>query len=253
MLDNVVNTFYTYHMKKKTSELLKTSFVEMAKDLATSTVGHIIAFDPNTQLAQIQIGIVRVVSTGETFEPAPIVECLVYFPGGSSFMVEHQIDPLDEGVVLFSQRCIDGWRETGGVAQQPIIRYHDMNDAMFLPGLRSKPNVIQSFNNDGIRLRNADASAYVWLKSDGSVEITASSVTINGDIMHTGNNTISGVMQSASVTTGSMTSTSGGALTSNVTLSTTGDFVAGGVSLKTHTHPYSWTDPGGSGNTGSPS
>ena len=167
--DNRVNNFYTVSMKQ--SELLRRSFAEMMIDVATSTVGHVLAFDPVTQLAQLQIGIVKVSATGETFEPAPIVECPVYFAGGSSFMIEHQIDAGDECVILFGQRCIDGWRETGGIAQQPIVRYHDVNDAMVLPGMRSKPNALSDFQNDGIRMRNADGSNYIWLKSDGSISI----------------------------------------------------------------------------------
>ena len=155
----------------KQSELLRKSFAEMMIDVATSTVGHVLAFDPVTQLAQLQIGIVKVAATGETFEPVAVVECPVYFAGGSSFMLEHQIDDGCEGVILFGQRCIDGWRETGGIAQQPIVRYHDINDAMFLPGMRSKPNALSDFQNDGIRMRNADGSNYVWLKSDGSIRV----------------------------------------------------------------------------------
>lgn len=186
-----VNKFYTLFMKQ--SELLRRSFTEFMLDVATSTVGHIVAFDPLTQLAQIQIGIVKVKSTGETFEPAVIVECPVYFSGGSQFMIEHQIDMGDEGVILFGQRCIDGWRETGGVAQQPIIRYHDVNDAMFLPGMRSKPNALSNFNNNGIRMRNADGSNYIWLKSDGTAEITVNDLKINANVAITGDVTANGV------------------------------------------------------------
>ena len=252
--DKYVKHFYTMSMKKlSASEYSKLVFVEMMKDVATSTVGHILAFDPETQLAQVQIGILRKDINGATFEPAPIVEVPVYFAGGSEWFVEHQIDPNDEGVVLFSQRCIDGWIQSGGVAQNPIDRFHDFNDAMFLPGMRSQVGKISSFANDGIRLRNKSGDSYIWLKSDGTAEINVTTLTINGDIQQTGNTTISGVMQSASVTTGSMTSISGGALTSDVTFNTTGDFIAGGISLKTHTHPYTWTDPAGSGNTGTPS
>lgn len=167
-------------MKQKPSTVMRKAFDNFMQDVATSTVGHILAFDPTTQLAQVQIGIVRVTVTGETFEPAPIVECPVYFAGGGGFVMEHQIDPLDECVILFGQRCIDGWRETGGVAENPILRLHDKNDAMVLPGMRSRPNVITDFANDGIRIRNADASAYVWLKSDGTCEIKASTLMHNG-------------------------------------------------------------------------
>jgi len=167
-------------MKKlSASEYSRKTFIEMMKDVATSTVGHILAFDPSTQLAQVQIGILRKDINGVTFEPAPIVEVPVYFAGGSEWFVEHQIDPLDEGVVMFSQRCIDGWVTNGGVATNPIDRFHDFQDAMFLPGMRSQPNKINDFQNDGIRLRNKSGTSYIWLKSDG-VEIVSPSLTHNG-------------------------------------------------------------------------
>ena len=217
--DKYVKHFYTMSMKKLTaSEYSKLVFVEMMKDVATSTVGHILAFDPVTQLAQVQIGILRKDINGVTFEPAPIVEVPVYFAGGSEWFIEHQIDPNDEGVVLFSQRCIDGWIHSGGVAQNPIDRFHDFNDAMFLPGMRSQVGKISSFANDGIRLRNKSGDSYIWLKSDGTAEINVTKLTINGDVVVAG-----------------------------------GDVTADGISLKTHTHPYTWTGTAGSGNTGAPS
>jgi hypothetical protein len=37
---------------------------------------------------------------------------------------------------------------------------------------------------------------------------------------------------------------SGGAMTSEA------DIISDGISLQNHTHPYTWTDPGGSGSTG---
>jgi hypothetical protein len=167
-------------MKKlSASEYSKLAFIEMMKDVATSTVGHVLAFDPSTQLAQIQIGILRKDINGATFEPAPIVEVPVYFAGGSEWFVEHQIDPNDEGIVLFSQRCIDGWIQTGGIAQNPIDRFHDFNDAIFLPGMRSQVGKISGFANDGVRLRNKLGDSYIWLKSDG-VEIVSPSLTHNG-------------------------------------------------------------------------
>ena len=58
---------------------------------------------------------------------------------------------------------------------------------MFVPGIRSLDNLIASFSNDGIRLRNADASQYVWLKSDGSC-IMANG---NGNVQLLANGTVS--------------------------------------------------------------
>ena len=91
-----------------------------------------------------------------------------HFAGGQ-WSLEYQIDPGDEGFILFSQRCIDGWKTTGGTANNPILRFHDKSDAVFLPGIRSLPNVLEDFQNNGIRLRNADGTHFVWLKNDGTI------------------------------------------------------------------------------------
>jgi hypothetical protein len=188
------------------TELVKRSFFEMMKDVCTSIVGHVIAFDPETQLAQVQIGIQRVDVNGKFFVPPPLLEVPVYFAGGD-FMIEHEVKPNTEGVILFSQRCIDAWLNEGGVAPNPILRFHDYSDAIFFCGLRSQPKAIKNFANDGIRLRNKNGDAYIWLKSNGNIYI-------KGDVF------------------------------------VEGDVVADGISLKSHTHPY--TDDGTPKNTGAP-
>lgn len=149
---------------------LQEIFREIAKDLGTSIAGHILAFDVDTQLAQVQIGVGSLDRKGNTITPDPIIECPVEFSGGGGWSFEHKMVAGDEGLIIFSQRCLDGWIQTGGVANNPIARFHDKQDACFIPGVRSKPNAIKGFQNNGIRLRNADASVYHWLKDDGTIE-----------------------------------------------------------------------------------
>lgn len=163
------------------TEYTKRSFFEMMKNVATSIPGHVIAFDPSTQHAQIQIGVVRKDVNGKLFTPTPLIEVPVHFGGGAEFFLEYEINVGDEGVILFSQRCIDGWKTTGGVGNNPILRFHDMSDAVFIPGVRSQPNVITTFGNDGIRIRNKDGSHFIWLKKDGTITATNSngSLTIS--------------------------------------------------------------------------
>jgi hypothetical protein len=174
-------------ISKTLTNLLKRSFVEMMKDVGTSIPGHFLAFDADTQLAQIQIGVVRIDVNGKKFTPPPLIECPVAFLGGSQYFIEHQIDPGDECLIIFSQRCIDGWVNTGGVADNPILRFHDFSDAAILPGLRSQPNKINDFQNNGIRLRNKAGDKYIWLKNDDNIHI-------KGDIIHDGNQTTTGTI-----------------------------------------------------------
>lgn len=149
---------------------LRKAFRELMKDSSTAIAGHVVAFDISNQLAQLQIGILGEDRKGNQVKPEVIIECPVQFSGGGGWSVEHELKPGDEGIIIFSQRCLDAWIQTGGIAENPTARFHDKQDAFFIPGARSKPNVIQDFQNDGIRLRNTDASVYHWLKSDGTIE-----------------------------------------------------------------------------------
>lgn len=160
------------------SQVQRVAFAENMKSVYTSIPGHVLAFDPATQRAQIQIGIQRIDINGTAWVPAPIVDVPVQFPG-DDFVVEYQIDPGCEGIVMFSQRCIDGWKQTGGTADNPAARFHNQQDAMFVPGIRSLPNVIQGFSNNGIKLRNKNGTQYAWLKNDGSLAFGNSNASVN--------------------------------------------------------------------------
>ncbi|MCK8669199.1 hypothetical protein M1M11_30425 [Pseudomonas azerbaijanoccidens] len=156
--------------RARNEKLIRNAFGEMIKDVCTSVPGHVLTFDPITQRAQIQIGILRVDVNDAAFALKPIVEVPVHFPGGD-FAIEYQIDPGCEGDILFSQRCIDGWIQSGGIAANPIGRFHNMQDAMFLPGFRSQPNVLPDFQNNGVRMRNKAGTQFVWLKNDNSISM----------------------------------------------------------------------------------
>lgn len=150
--------------------VLRTALVNHQKGVATSIPGHVVAFNPTTQRAQVQIGVRRVQVDGTTFDPPVIVDVPVSFPG-DDYVLEFEIQPGCEGDIHFSQRNIDGWKQSGGVADNPSARFHHLQDAKFIPGIRSLGNVIQDFSNDGIRLRDKSGSRHVWLKNDGSLQV----------------------------------------------------------------------------------
>lgn len=232
-------------VNKTRSQLFKRGFLELMKDVGTSIPGHFLAFDPDTQLAQIQIGIQGIENNGTTFEPSPLIECPVAFFGGSEYFVEHQIDPGDECLIIFSQRCIDGWVNTGGVANNPITRFHNVSDACILPGLRSQPNKIDSFQNNGVRLRNKAGDKYVWLKNDDTADITVDTLNINANVVHTGNlertgtTTLTGdTMQNGDITARviSATTSVGGPSILGTTVAATTSLTVDGVEQAAHDH-----------------
>lgn len=222
------------------SNTYRTAHRELNKSLYTSIPGHVLAFDPKLQRAQIQIGIIRVDINGAEFNPPPIVDVPVQFPG-DGFCMEFQIDPNCEGMVLFSQRCIDAWKSTGGVANNPEARFHDINDAMFVPGVRSQGNVIQGFSNNGVKLRNKAGTQYAWLKNDGSIDLNNGKghVTIGAD----------GIVNINGVTF----DTAGNVTTPTVvkakTVTATDSLTVKGKEMNEHVHSGVTT---GTGNTGKP-
>lgn len=171
------------------AQLQKTAFIEQMKGVYTSIPGHIVTFNPVLQRAQIQIGIERVLLNGATENPRVIEDVPVHFAGGD-FTLEFEVGKGTEGAIFFSQRCIDGWKNSGGVAANPLARFFDMQDCYFLPGVRSEPGAISGFQNNGIRIRNKSGDQFAWLKNDGSLALengaghirisSAGVVTING-------------------------------------------------------------------------
>lgn len=147
--------------------LLTTAINNALKGVYTSQVGHIVAFNPTNQRAQVQIGVQRINLDGTMHNPPVIDDVPVLFLGGVAH-VEFEVNPNDEGLLIFPQRNIDGWKQTGGIAANPTPRIMQMQDCVFIHGIRSLTQVIQGFANDGIRLRHGEN--YVWIKRDGTIE-----------------------------------------------------------------------------------
>lgn len=201
------------------------------KGVYTCVPGHVVSLldQGKDQWAQVQVGVQRVDVNGASFDLKPIMNVPVLFLGGE-FAIEYQIDPGCEGMIYFSQRCVSGWKNTGGIAQNPLGRFHDLQDAFFIPGFRSLPNVLPDFQNNGIRLRNKSATQFAWLKNDGSifVENGAGHIRLGAD----GVVTINGVT-----------------IAPDSLVTTPNDVVADGISSKGHRHSGVQT---GGGNTGLP-
>lgn len=166
------------------SKMLRGIFGEYLKDnMRTSVPGHVLSFDPDTQMAEVQIGLMLEDRLGSQQPRRPIIHVPVQFWGAAGGTLECRVASNTEGVLFFSQECIDSWVDQGGVAVKSEPRRFSINDAYFIPGIRSIPGAITSFANDGIRLRSNDGSRYVWLKDDSSIGLSngAGSITIGAD------------------------------------------------------------------------
>lgn len=161
------------------SKMLRGIFGEYLKDnMRTSVPGHVLSFDPATQMAEVQIGLMLEDRLGSQQPRRPIIHVPVQFWGAAGGTLECRVASNTEGVLFFSQECIDSWVDQGGVAVKSEPRRFSINDAYFIPGVRSIPGAISNFSNDGIRLRSNDGSAYFWIRDNKALEIGGVSLNV---------------------------------------------------------------------------
>lgn len=88
----------------------------------------------------------------------PDLEALVQFSGGGGTTFTHPIKGEDEGIAIFSSRSFANWREAGGTQPQIDGRQNDLSDAMFIPGIRSKPRDLGKINTEAAEMRSDDGA-----------------------------------------------------------------------------------------------
>ena len=133
----------------------------------------------------------------------PLHDVPVQFSSGGGFTITHPIKKDDEGIAIFSARCIDNWHEKGDVQPQAWERWHDLSDAMYIPGIRSKARKLggpdEANENDyrvrrvrtspkgtpasttSLQIRSDDGKYYIELGPEGVVTIICKQLHIKAE------------------------------------------------------------------------
>lgn len=156
------------------------------------------------------------------------VDCPVVFPGGGGYGMTFPLKNGDEGLLVFSSRCIDAWWQSGGVQTQAEYRMHDLSDGFFIPGAFSVPRVPADVSTSKARFWADDTSLLVELDKDSGIATIRAPVKIVLDAPIT---EMTGTFSAGSLDSPGVTGNVIGTI--NVT---SGDVVVEGVSSKTHKH-----------------
>lgn len=147
-------------------------------DVHTALPAIIISFDANKRTVSAQPTIQRVFSDGEGKAGAdnlpPCVDVPVVFPMGGGYELTFPINKGDECLLIFAERCIDSWFETGQPSEPADFRQHDLSDAFAIVGVRSLAN-IQPVWTEGVELHGNGNHVRI---DDSSVELGAGGATL---------------------------------------------------------------------------
>ena len=147
-------------------------------DVHTALPAIIISFDPAKRTVSAQPAIQRVFSEGEGKAGAdnlpPCVDVPVVFPMGGGYEITFPVNTGDECLLMFAERCIDSWFETGQPSEPADFRQHDLSDAFAIVGVRSLAN-IQPVWTEGVELHGNGNHVRI---DDSSVELGAGGATL---------------------------------------------------------------------------
>jgi phage baseplate assembly protein gpV len=90
-----------------------------------------------------------------------LVDCPVNFPSGGGFTLTFPIQKGDECLVIFANRCVDSWWQSGGIQNQAELRMLDISDGFCFVGISSVPKVQPAISTTSVQLRSDDGAASV--------------------------------------------------------------------------------------------
>ncbi|EOW6163897.1 MULTISPECIES: Gp138 family membrane-puncturing spike protein [Klebsiella pneumoniae complex] len=205
------------------AEVLASERKVLSEQMRVALPGIIQSFDPESVTAVVQPAIRYIERDNDgnqsTQDYPLLVDVPVIFPRGGGCTLTFPVSAGDECLVIFADRCIDFWWQSGGIQEPVDGRMHDLSDAFCIVGPQSQAKKIGGISTTAAQLRTDDGSAIIELAAGGAVTITSPQITINGPLQVNGE------------------------------ITSTGDQLAGGISQIGHTH--GGVEPGG-GSTGAP-
>jgi len=227
--------------KRELTDVLNDAIGEALSNLHTATVAKVTAVQEKT--ISVQPVINRVIDGRSIQLPEFTKVPPVFMQGGGSYTA-HPITVGDYCLLVLTERCFDRWYSGADFQDPAEFRFHDYSDGIAIVGINPQagaltiPSVIQhtgDTNQDGDYTHQGD-------RTQTGDQTIIGNLHVDGNVTVTGNITCQGT-----IAAGNYTGLAGGAMTASVSIETTADVVASGISLSTHTHPG---DSGGT--TGGP-
>lgn len=193
---------------------------------------RVVAYDRDTNLAQVKPLIMMVTSDNQKISRAPIAAVPVFQIGAGGFMLNYNLQPGDLGFIKANDRDISLFMQSFAEARPNTYRKHSFNDGVFFPAVLSGYTIAEE-DEENVVLQTLDGTQRIAIWPD-RVKITSDSLVIIDSPLTTFTGNIGAVDLNVS-----------GTITAAV------DVIAGENDVSLVHHVHSGVVPGG-GNTGEP-
>jgi phage baseplate assembly protein gpV len=184
---------------------------------------EVIAYDPASNRAQVQPRIVQVTTGNEQVPRAQVASVPVARWGAGGFLIYFPVKTGDKGWLIANDRDISIYKQSGGQSAPNTNRLHSFEDGWFLPDTAIGAATLADSGKCCIQSQDGTTSitlggGVITLTSPTEIILDTPLVSIAGQII---SGTNPGFTRTA---------------TFNGNITTTGDVVAGTISLQEHVH-----------------
>ena len=153
------------------------SFEQVIKDgiearmaaVNVSIPAEIVSYSSATQKCSVQPSIKRKYEDGTVINLPIINDVPVLFPRAGKAFISFPLKAGDSVLLIFSQRSLDSWLETGGIVEANDQRKHAFSDAIAIPGLYPFNDLADGADDTNIVVRNDKLK--LSIKPDGKFKI----------------------------------------------------------------------------------
>jgi hypothetical protein len=146
------------------SEVIRATVDAVLMEANFCLPGKVVAYDSQTQFADVQIQLQSKQLDGTLVTIAPIPNVPVKWPranDGSAF-IHLPLKVGDDVTLIFSQRSLDNWKAQGGITDPGDPRKFHMSDAYAMPGGSALPDAFTPTTPDGVEIVNGQTHFIIY-------------------------------------------------------------------------------------------
>ena len=156
------------------SEIIGNAIEDRLFGLNTCMPGEVTSFNKLKNTCDVKPGFKKkYVQEDEAVELPEIKNVPIVYLGGGSASISFPLNSGDPVLLLFSQRSLEKWKDTGRIDDPNDPRIGSLSDAICIPGLRPLSQFLVI--DDGLLIRNGTSKFLI--KKNGSITIT----TVGGE------------------------------------------------------------------------